>query len=684
MQRSLALSSLLALLVIAAPALVRAQFQTPTNEELRMTADPKAPGAAAVYLNIDETANDPQHYQIVYVRIKVLAEKGKELATVQIPFVKGVYKITSIKGRTIHSDGTIVPLNTKPEDLLIEKSGETTLDRSAIHLSNLETQIDRMVFNLPSVEVGSILEYKYELHYDDVGYSSPTWEVQRPYFVHKAHYAFTPYPAFLPSQVSTSSENNLVDAKGHPINSLIFWSMLPLGVSVKNDIAGRFSLDVQDVPPTPAEDWMPPMESFLYKVQFYYKNAFSADGYWVTGASQWTEDVAHFATRSKAIREVVGGLIAPEDSEMDKARKLYLAVQALDNTDFSRKRETSELKQLKLKEAKRAEDTWTQKSGDSTDIALLYLAMARAAGLEARAMKVADRKKRIFDSTFLWTSQLEDTIVLVTVAGKELVLDPGEKMCPFKTVSWRHSHATGFVEGVDGRSLSTTADQNYTENKTKRFGDFTVSADGGVKGQIRLVMIGQEALHWRQLALRNDPVEVKKSFDRWLATMVPRGVSAHIDHFIGLDDPEVQLLAFVKAEGALGAVTAKRILLPGFFFEAGAPLPFVSAEQRQTSVDMHYGEQLTDQVTYHLAAGMEVEGAPPEQKFLWKDHAVFATVSQKTPGQIVLVRSLARSFTFAAPSEYGELRGFYQKVSVADQQQLVLNLTPAGAGNKAD
>jgi hypothetical protein len=30
------------------------QFQTPTDEELKMIADPKAPGAAAVYLDFEE------------------------------------------------------------------------------------------------------------------------------------------------------------------------------------------------------------------------------------------------------------------------------------------------------------------------------------------------------------------------------------------------------------------------------------------------------------------------------------------------------------------------------------------------------------------------------------------------------------------------------------------------------
>jgi hypothetical protein len=64
------------------PALVRAQFQQPTDEELKMTADPKAPGAAAVYLNVEEITNDQLHYHSFYARIKVLTEKGKELATV--------------------------------------------------------------------------------------------------------------------------------------------------------------------------------------------------------------------------------------------------------------------------------------------------------------------------------------------------------------------------------------------------------------------------------------------------------------------------------------------------------------------------------------------------------------------------------------------------------------------------
>jgi hypothetical protein len=40
-----------------------------------------------------------------------------------------------------------------------------------------------------------------------------------------------------------------------------------------------------------------------------------------------------------------------------------------------------------------------------------------------------------------------------------------------------------------------------------------------------------------------------------------------------------------------------------------------------------------------------------------------------------------RGFTFAKAEEYQDLRGFYQKVAAADQQQLVLTSAPAAKGN---
>jgi hypothetical protein len=654
----------LLLLVSAMPLVLCAQFQPPTDEELKMTSDPKAPGAAAVILNLEDITDDPLHFRSFSMRIKVLQEKGKELATINLPYWHNDFKITDIKGRTIHSDGTVIPLDVKPEDLMVTKAGHE--------------QLNQRVFTLPSVEVGSILEYKYELRYDDNHYSSPSWEIQGRYPIRKAHYAFTPFKAFQKGAQASTSQF-LIDAHGNTVNTLIWWRLLPKGTDIQTDAIGRFALDLTDIPPAPDEEWMPPIESLLYHVQFYYMSAHDTTDFWVGEAKRWSKDVDHFAEPTKAIREAVATIVAPTDSDLDKAKKLYKAVQALDNSDYSRKKGAVELKRMGFHEAKRAEDTWAQKSGSSEDIALLYLAMLRAAGLTAWDMKVVDRERAVFDVSYLNFDQLDDDIVIANLGGKEVLLDPGEKMCPFQTVSWRHSGAGGVRESADGRDAAVSPQQIYTANTLTRVGDITVDEHGQITGSIRFLLTGQEALRWRQAAVRNDIDEVKKEFDRSLLSQVPEGVEANLDHFLALDDPDVNLIANVKVKGTLGAATAKRLMLPGFFFETRGAHPFVAEEKREEPVDMHYADEVSDEITYHLPPDLTVEGAPQDGKVPWQGHAVLVSKTKVESGQVTVVRQLARAFTFVKPEEYQSLRDFYQKVATADQQEIVLTRSTTAA-----
>ena len=656
--------------LLSASTLLHAQFQQPTDEELKMTSDPKYPGVAAVILYQEEIDNDPLHYQAFYSRIKVLTEKGKELATVDVPFLHGNMKVTDIKARTIHADGTIVPLVGKPEELLVGKKGDR--------------QINRKVFNLPAVEVGSILEYRYEIRYDDNTYSSPDWDIQQPYPVRKAHYSFQPQINFQPGSHMGSS-TGLIDEKGNVVNNLIWWIRAPHGETIKSDASGHYLLDVADVPPAPDEEYMPPIASTLNSVHFYYKSAYSAMDYWINAAKGWSKDTDRFAESNKYIKDEVAKLIAPTDSELDKAKKLYAAVQALDNTDYSRKKTESERRDLKLKDVKHADEVWKQKSGDSEEIAMLYLAMLRAAGLKAYAVKVVARNRGVFDPTYMHLGQLDDTLVQLDTGGKSYTLDPGEKMCPFGGVNWRHAGVRGLGQGDKGPGIAEMPRLSYKENGLTRTGTLTLDASGAiVSGQLQFVMTGQKALYWRQQALQNDSDELKKSFDKELEEQVPEGVEAHLDHFLALDNAEANLIAVIKVSGRMGTATAKRLLLPGQFFVARGHTPFVAQEKRLTPVDMHYASVVNDQVTYKLPEGFSVEGAPQERTLPWTAHAVYVAESAVTPGQVIVARRLAQAFDQAKPEEYQDLRGFYQKVAAADQQQLVLIKAPAAAAEKGN
>ncbi|MGB0063192.1 MAG: transglutaminase domain-containing protein, partial [Terracidiphilus sp.] len=559
--------------------------------------------------------------------------------------------IGSVSGRTIHADGTVIPLNVKPEELTLEKTGKS--------------RIEQKVFTLPSVEVGSVLEYTFQLR-DSLQFywhSTPEWEVQKRYPVRKAHFLFTPSDLF----------------------NLVWWPKLPQGASVKTDAAGRYYLDLTDIPAVPDEQWMPPVESLLYRVWFYYRrpsDPLDVDDYWKSEAKLWSKDIDHFAEPTKTIRDAVAGLVAPSDSELVKAQKLYAAVQALDNTDYSRQKTESERRELKLKQETRAEDVWTQKSGDRNEIARLYLAMLRAAGLTAYAMQVVNRDRGTFDPSYMTTQQLDDDVVILNTGGKETVLDPGEKMCPFGTVSWRHSGAEGLRQSADGPGRAESPAQVFGLNAIKRSGELTVDAAGSVSGTLQIMMTGQDALLWRQRAIEADVPELKRRFDREeLEKIVPEGVEAHVDHFLGLDEPDRVLMAVVQVKGTLGTATTKRLILPGFFFETRGGEPFVSEEKRLEPVDLEFAHQVTDQVTYDLPAGASVEGAPPDAKVSWEGHAVYIVKTKPAPGQITVARVLADAFTIAKPEEYQDLRGFYQKVAAADQGQLVLTVSAAAKGN---
>jgi len=635
-------SRALLLITLMSPAVGLAQFQAPTSEELKMSSDPQAPGAAAVYLNIDDETDGLMHKRILYVRIKVLAEKGKELATVEIPYFKGSSEIADIKGRTIHPDGTIVPMEVKPEELMVARSGGL--------------QIEKMVFTLPAVDVGSILEYSYVERGGML--SSPYWEVQREYFVHNAHYAFVP-----------------------GLRGAIYWPVLPQGAAVHSGHMGKFTLDITDVPPAPQEEWMPPGQSFLYRVVFVSTSSESSEGFWISAGKAWSDSVDSFAEPSKAMRRAVAELVAPTDSAQEKARKLYLAVQELNNTDFTRSHDKAELKELKLKDVKSAGDVWEQKAGTSTEIALLYLGMLRAAGLTAYAMKVVDRDKGVFEPAFMSMAQMHSTIVILSVDGKELALDPGEKMCPFGTVHWHHAGAGGIRQSAAGPAVASSPNVPYTENSVLRFADLTLDGQGGVSGSGRFAMSGQEALYWRQKAFQSDPEEVKKAFEHWLGGLVPEGVEAHVDRFRSLDKPEEGLIAYFSLKGTLGTATGKRMILPGFFYETRTRQPFVDQEKRMEPVDMQYASSSGDQVVYHLPEGMQVEASPQDAKLVWENRALLTATVTTAPGQVTVARKMQRGFALVKPESYPGLRDFYLKIDSSNSQQIVLTRQAIAKGN---
>lgn len=631
------------------------QWQQPTADELKMTSDSAAPDAPAVYLYREEVSDDRMHMHSLYVRIKILTEKGKSYADVEIPYESHNFAITDVQGRTIHSDGSIVPFTGKPYDKLLVKS--KTKRYSA------------KVFSMPAVEVGSILEYKYKLRYDDNVFLSPEWDVQQALYVHKAHFRFMP----------ASTSLTLVNERGSAANYLLHWDNLPKGSSIKN-VGDHYELDVHDIPAEPDEDFMPPLRTFNYRVFFYYSPFTNGVEFWKAEGKYWSKKMDHFANPSAALASAAAQITAGADTQEKKLSKLYDAVMALDNTDFTRKQSEQERKANGVKEAKNAEDIWKQKRGSSDEIALLFLAMVRASGMKAFAMQVVNRNNDLFNVNILSSNQLDDVLVIVNVDGKERWFDPGSKFCKFGQLHWKHTWAGGLRQTDQGPILGPAPEPSYPDNQERRTAILTMDDSGEIHGTVILTMGGSIALRWRQTILRNDEEEARQDLEKELNEIVPAGLKVTIKGFTNKDSSETPLIATGEIKGNAGSMTQTRSFFPIEVFEARNVSSFVNQPKRQSPIDLRYPYIEADQVTVTLPASWSIESAPKPTVIPYPNMAQMKLDSKVSGNTVMLTRVFALGNTLYKAEEYADVHTFYEKVNTADQQQLVLKRVSQAKG----
>jgi hypothetical protein len=81
--------------------------------------------------------------------------------------------------------------------------------------------------------------------------------------------------------------------------------------TVVRDPRGRYTVDVADVPATPNDDWMPPMNTIKWRVEFYYTYAHSGVDFWDSEGKRWAKDAEHFTNPSGQLKNAVSQMVAP-------------------------------------------------------------------------------------------------------------------------------------------------------------------------------------------------------------------------------------------------------------------------------------------------------------------------------------------------------------------------------------
>ena len=630
-------------------------FQPVSQDELKMTSEPLAPGASAIILfqQVDRDDSGFTPHEDNYVRIKILTEEGRKYADVEIPFFKGNGDIVNMRGRTIKPDGSIVNF----QGQAFEK--ELAKGRGVRYLAK--------TFTLPDVQVGGIIEYFYTVDLKEHYIFDSHWILSNELFTKKAQFSLRRY------------QSNYV-----PYSLRWSWQGLPPGATPPKEGPDHvIRLEVTDVPAFQAEDYMPPANELKSRVDFIYEEGNPEKdqaSFWKRVGKRRNDQLESFVGKQKAMEQAVAQIVSPNDPQDVKLRKIYNRVQNIRNTSYELQKTEKEVKREKEKPAENVEEVWKRGYGNGVQLTWLFLGLARAAGFEAYGCWVSGRREYFFTPVTMQSAKLNSNVVLVKLNGKDLYFDPGGAFTPYGMLTWEETGVTGLRLDKDGGTWIHTTLPQASESRIERVAKLTLSDTGDLEGKLTVTYVGLEAMYHRLDARHADEVARKKYLEERATSQIAGASQAELTNQPDWSSSETPLVAeFNLKIPGWAANAGKKVMIPAAIFTAGEKGVFEHAN-RVHPIYFEYPHEKTDDITVELPPGWQVSSVPSPRN--QDGHVMmYAMKVEQLPGALHLTRTLSIDVLLLEQKYYTALRNFFQVVRTNDGEQIVLQPGEIHASN---
>jgi hypothetical protein len=518
---------------------------------------------------------------------------------------------------------------------------------------------------MPDVQIGGILEYYYTTDFAEEYVFDSHWILSDELFTKNAKFSLNPY---------TSDYA--------PIFLRWSWNALPPGTAQPKQASNHVvNLEATDIPAFNTEDYMPPENELKSRVDFIYSDeAFEPDmaKYWKKIGKKRNDQMESFIGKRKAMEEAVAGIVAPSDSAETKLRKIYARVQQLRNTSYEVEKTEEEQKRAKEKAPDNVETVWKMQYGNGIQLTWLFLALVRAAGLQADGLWVSDRSNFFFTPQTMDGRRLDANVVVVSLDGKDVFLDPGAESVPFGMLPWVETGVNGLRLNRDGGLWTQTSLPQSTESAIQRKAELKLSDTGDLEGKLTIIFTGLEAARRRVEERLADDAERKKVLEDGVKESIPAASEVELTNQPEWKSSSPSLVAEfnVKVPGWVSAA-GRRALLPVGLFSAPEKHLFDHTD-REHPVYFEFPFERADDVSIDLPLGWQISTLPTPNK--QEGHIVtYSMQAENNKGSLHLTRKLAIDFLLLDSKYYGALRNFFQVVRTADEQQVILQPTAAHA-----
>jgi hypothetical protein len=481
-------------------------------------------------------------------------------------------------------------------------------------------------------------------------YTAAQWKVQQDLFVRHAHFT-------LHKVLGARIRQHAV---GLPEVPLQFGS------------DGVVGMDFENISPFENEEYSLPEDVIRTRVDLDYAVGFYGPAsYWTEVSRRRAKQYEEFLKKSKVIEREAARLVAANDPDEVKLRKIYARVQQIRAVSFEGEKTDKERKQENLSENKKVEEVLTRGYAYANQINLLFVALARAAGFQAYPYEIASRRTSAFRADWPNEYQLNAMVVQVRTGANFVYLDPATKFCPYGLLPWEEAEAGGVRIGVEASDWGSTPASGSKDAVTRRSAELHLTEDGVLASKVETLFYGQEALRMRLEAMQQDETARRKELEDSLKNSLPQGSSVKLVHMEGWERSEDPLTASFEVEVPNFATpTGRRLVVPVGIFHVNQSNPF-SSPRRVNPIYFSHPQESHEDIKVELPAGMQVEALPPAGKSDQK--ALYYELPVSPEGNALRIRRTLRfSGYLFERQQYPALRGFYNRLLTGDSQQATL------------
>lgn len=608
------------------------EFGDVSTKDFEITSCPIDSSAAAFYildfgLTRVGAANAVEF--INHVRIKILKKSAFDRADVSIPFSSGD-RITRFKASTFNiENGEIIENKITRKEALIEKESDSQR---------------RFNFTFPNVKEGSILEYSYAVNQGSWRRLN-TWYFQSSIPAMVSHYSLR-VPSYLNYQRLMTGYVQLADA------------------SIEIETSGKGTLQVhnyiaKNVPSFEREPYTGAPNDYISKIDFELKSStipgqaartFMEDSYASLSKSLYESEYWHSKIEKSSFAKDKVTELQAEDS-LEFAKSIFNYVRDNFKKDYDVDYET--LKKV-----------FAEKKGGARDINMVLAAMLNEAGFNVNLVLLSTRSNGKLNMQFPIMRKFNYTTVKVDINGVTYLLDPSSEELPFGVLPSFCLNGKGLVisEGEQWVDLKP-----YKVNGMTLGGNFTVSEDGIVKGELRIKRQGYRAWDFIETVEeegKDDYIEeYNEGKDNWIIE----------DHSIGDLEKEyiVNQTIAVEMEDKVDDLDDILYLNPILTSQLEEN-PFKS-EERLYPVDFGSSFSVTHYYKFTVDESFIIDEVPKAQSIALPNNAgkLLYNVTENANEVTVTCRYQIKKTEFS-PDEYPYIREFYSQLVEKQGEQIVL------------